>query len=114
MPRVYKILKRDAWDAAVRAGRFEGAGIDLADGYIHLSTAAQAQETARRYFSGQTGLVLVRLDAARLGGSLRWEPSRGGELFPHVYGSLDPALAEAVSEIELEPDGAPRLGVLMP
>jgi uncharacterized protein (DUF952 family) len=58
--------------------------------------------------------VLVRLDAARLGRSLRWEPSRGGELFPHVYGSLDPALAEAVSEIELEPDGAPRLGVLMP
>ena len=114
MPRVYKILKRAEWDAAVRAGRFEGAAIDLADGYIHLSTAAQAQETARRYFSGQAGLVLVRLDAAKLGGSLRWEPSRGGELFPHVYGPLDPALAEAVSEIELEPDGAPRLGVLMP
>ena len=114
MPYVYKILRREAWDAAVRAGRFEGAGIDLTDGYIHLSTAAQAQETARRYFSGQTGLVLARFDAATLGASLRWEPSRGGDLFPHVYGPLDPALAEAVSEIELEPDGTPRLGVLMP
>jgi uncharacterized protein (DUF952 family) len=110
--RVYKILRRDEWDAAVRAGRFEGAAIDLADGYIHLSTAAQAQETARRHFSGQTGLVLARFDAATLGASLRWEPSRGGDLFPHVYGSLDPALAEAVTEIDLDPDGTPRLGVL--
>ena len=114
MTRVYKILQRAEWDAAVAAGRFDGAAIDLADGYIHLSTAAQAPETARRYFSGQTGLVLARFDAARLGASVRWEPSRGGDLFPHIYGSLDPALAEAVSEIELEPDGTPRLGVLMP
>ena len=112
MTRIYKILKRAEWDAAVRAGRFDGAAIDLADGYIHLSTAAQAQETARRYFSGQTGLVLARFDASKLGASLRWEPSRGGDLFPHVYGPLDPALAEAVSEIELEPDGTPRLGDL--
>jgi uncharacterized protein (DUF952 family) len=110
--RVYKILKRAEWDAAVRAGRFEGAAIDLADGYIHLSAAAQAQETARRYFSGQTGLVLVRFDAAALGASVRWEPSRGGDLFPHVYGPLDPARAEAVSEIELDADGTPRLGDL--
>lgn len=114
MTRVYKILKRAEWDAAVRAGRFDGAAIDLADGYIHLSTAAQAQETARRYFSGQSGLALVRFDAARLGAALRWEPSRGGDLFPHVYGPLDPALAEAVSDIELDADGAPRLGVLTP
>jgi uncharacterized protein (DUF952 family) len=110
--KVYKILRRAEWDAAVRAGRFDGAAIDLADGYIHLSTAAQAQETARRYFSGQTGLVLVRLDVARLGAALKWEPSRGGDLFPHVYGPLDPALAEAVSEIALDGDGTPRLGDL--
>jgi uncharacterized protein (DUF952 family) len=112
VPRVYKILKRAEWDAAVRAGRFEGAAIDLADGYIHLSTAAQAPETARRYFTGQTGLALVRFEAATLGVALRWEPSRGGDLFPHVYGWIDPALAEAVTEIDLDPDGAPRLGAL--
>ena len=112
MPHVYKILKRAEWDAAVRAGRFDGAAIDLAEGYVHLSTAAQAQETARRYFTSQTGLVLVRFDAARLSASLRWEPSRGGDLFPHISGPLDPALAEAVSEIELDADGTPRLGEL--
>jgi len=112
VPRVYKILKRAEWDAAVRAGRFEGAAIDLADGYIHLSTAAQAPETARRYFTGQTGLALVRFDATALGVALRWEPSRGGDLFPHVYGWIDPALAEAVTEIDLDPEGAPRLGAL--
>ena len=114
MPYIYKILKRAEWDAAVRAGRFEGAAIDLADGYIHLSTAAQARETALRYFTGQTGLVLVRLNAAMLGASLRWEPSRGGDLFPHIYGALDPELAEAVTEIELDADGTPRLGDLPP
>ena len=112
MTRIYKILKRAEWEAAVRAGRFDGAAIDLADGYIHLSTAAQAQETARRYFSGQTGLVLVRLDAAKLGAAVRWEPSRGGDLFPHIYGSIDPALAEAVTDIELDADGTPRLADL--
>ncbi len=112
MTKVYKILKRAEWDAAVRAGRFDGAAIDLADGYIHLSTAAQATETARRYFSGQAGLVLARFDTGGLGAAVTWEPSRGGDLFPHVYGSLDPALAEAVTEIALEPDGTPRLGDL--
>ena len=112
MTRIYKILKRAEWEAAVRAGRFDGAAIDLADGYIHLSTAAQAQETARRYFSGQTGLVLVRLDAAKLGAAVRWEPSRGGDLFPHIYGSIDPALVEAVTDIELDADGTPRLADL--
>ena len=114
MTRVYKILKREEWEAAVRAGRFDGAAIDLADGYIHLSTAVQAEETARRHFAGQAGLVLARFDAAALGAGLKWEPSRGGDLFPHVYGSLDPALAEAVTDIELDADGTPRLGDLVP
>ena len=98
----------------MRAGRFEGVAIDLTDGYIHLSTAAQAPETARRHFLGQPDLVLVRLDAARLGPALRWEPSRGGDLFPHLYGPLDPALAEAVTPIHLAADGAPILGELIP
>ena len=114
MTRVYKILKADAWAAAQRAGRFEGAGIDLADGYIHLSTAAQAPETARLHFAAQSNLVLLRIDADALGAALRWEPSRGGQLFPHLYGPLDCALVDAATPIDLDPDGAPRLGVLPP
>jgi uncharacterized protein (DUF952 family) len=112
--RVYKILKRDDWAAAQRAGRFEGAAIDLADGYIHLSTAAQASETARLHFAGQAGLVLLRIDAAALGAGLKWEPSRGGQLFPHLYGPLDCALVEAATPIPLGADGTPQLGELAP
>ncbi len=114
MTRVYKIVSRAEWDAAVRAGVFKGAAIDLKDGYIHLSTAAQAPETARLHFAGQSGLVLVRLEAGRLGGALRWEPSRGGQLFPHLHATLDPSLAEAVTNIALDADGTPQLGELAP
>jgi uncharacterized protein (DUF952 family) len=110
--RVYKILAADAWAAPTRAGRFEGAGIDLADGYIHLSTARQAPETARLHFAGQANLVLLRIDADRLGAALKWEPSRGGQLFPHLYGALDCALVEAVAPVPLGPDGVPQLGEL--
>ena len=112
MAHVYKILKVDAWTGAERAGRFEGAGVDLADGYIHFSTAAQAPETARLHFAGQADLVLLRIDADALGDALKWEPSRGGQLFPHLYEPLGCALVEAVTPIPLDPDGTPRLGVL--
>jgi uncharacterized protein (DUF952 family) len=112
MVRVYKILKRAAWEAAKRAGRFDGAGVDLADGYIHLSTAAQAPQTARLHFAGQADLVLLRLGADRLGAALKWEPSRGGQLFPHLYGPLDCSLVEAVSDIPLDAAGVPQLGPL--
>jgi len=112
--RVYKILAADAWAAAARAGRFDGAAIDLTDGYIHLSTAAQAPETARLHFAGQAGLVLLRIDADRLGAALKWEPSRGGQLFPHLYGPLDCALVEAVTPAPLGADGVPQLGDLLP
>jgi len=114
MTFAYKIVSHLEWDAAVRAGIFKGAAIDIQDGYIHFSTAAQAAETARRHFARQEGLVLVRIDVARLGPALRWEPSRGGDLFPHLYGPLDPALAEAVTPIPLAADGAPQLGELPP
>ncbi len=110
--RVYKILAGSAWAAAKAAGRFEGAAIDLRDGFIHLSTAAQAQETARLHFAGEAGLVVLRLDAARLGEALRWEPSRGGQMFPHLYGLLDCALVEAVTPAPLGEDGIPQLGEL--
>ena len=112
MSLVYKILSRAAWQAAEAKGRFDGAPIDLKDGYIHLSTAAQAQETADKHFHGQPDLVVAAFEADDLGEALRWEPSRGGQLFPHLYGPLDPALAKSVTEAPLGPDGAPRLGAL--
>jgi uncharacterized protein (DUF952 family) len=111
MSRLYKILSRAAWDEAVARGRFDGAAIDLKDGYIHLSTEAQAQDTARLHFKGQADLVLVALSAEALGPALKWEPSRDGQLFPHLYGPLDPGLALDVRDIPLGPDGAPRLGL---
>jgi uncharacterized protein (DUF952 family) len=110
--RVYKIVSRAAWDEATAQGRFDGAAIDLKDGYIHLSTGAQAQDTARLHFKGQTGLVLVALLVEALGDALKWEPSRGGQLFPHLYGPLDPALALDVTDLLLDSSGAPQLGPL--
>lgn len=85
---VYKIFRRTEWDALATRGETLGAPVDLADGYIHLSTAAQVTETAARHFAGESDLVLVALDSARLGAALRWEPSRGGQLFPHLYRPL--------------------------
>jgi len=110
--RIYKILPRAAWEAAHRAGRFEGSPVDLADGYIHFSTAAQAQETAERHFRGQPDLVVLALEAADLGEALRWEPSRGGQLFPHLYGALAAGLVRAVTEAPLDAAGVPQVGVL--
>src|SRR5262249_18449111 len=89
LSRIYKILPRSEWETASAAGRFQGSAVDRRDGYIHFSTAAQAQETARRHFHGQAGLVVLELEADDLGQALRWEPSRGGDLFPHLYGVLD-------------------------
>ena len=85
---VYKIFRRPEWDALRADGVTAGAPIDLRDGYVHLSTAAQVTETAARHFAGESDLVLVALDADALGESLRWEPSRGGALFPHLYRAM--------------------------
>lgn len=85
---IYKIFRAPEWEALTRAGETDGAPVDLADGYIHFSTATQAPETAAKYFAGVEGLVLVACDAERLGADLRWEPSRGGALFPHLYRRL--------------------------
>ena len=109
MSLIYKILPRTAWAEALAQGRFDGSPIDLQDGYIHFSTADQAQETAARHFRGQADLVVVAVEADALGQALRWEPSRGGQLFPHLYAPLDPALALGVAEASLGPDGVPRL-----
>jgi uncharacterized protein (DUF952 family) len=85
---IFKILRRPEWDAFRAAGATAGAPVDLADGYIHLSTAEQVAQTAARHFAAESDLVLVAVDPARLGPALRWEPSRGGALFPHLYRPL--------------------------
>jgi uncharacterized protein (DUF952 family) len=102
---IYKILPATLWAEAERDGVFRGAGIDLKDGYIHFSTAAQATETARLHFAGQDGLVLVAVDARALGPAIRWEPSRGGALFPHLYGTLPLAQVLWAKPMPLGADG---------
>jgi len=85
---VFKIMRADEWTALQRNGRSSGAPIDLADGFVHLSSEDQVVETARRHFDGAPGLHLLAFDAEALGDALRWEPSRGGALFPHLYRKL--------------------------
>ena len=85
---IYKIVPESLWHKARETGFFEGAPIDIKDGFIHFSTAAQAVETARLHFAGQSGLLLVAVDGEALGAELVFEPSRGGDLFPHLYGRL--------------------------
>ncbi|MCA3561981.1 MAG: DUF952 domain-containing protein [Aestuariivirga sp.] len=98
---LYKILPAPLWREARTRGRFEGSAADHRDGFIHLSTAAQMRETAARHFPGQEDLVLVGFREEDLAG-LTWEPSRGGDLFPHVYGTIDPALAVSEDALLLE------------
>lgn len=102
---IYKILSETDWHAAERVGLFAGAGIDVQDGYIHFSTAEQAQETAAKHFAGQSGLVLVAVDAEKLGAGIKWEVSRGGALFPHLYGTLPTRSVLWVKPLPLGADG---------
>jgi uncharacterized protein (DUF952 family) len=103
---IYKILSVAEWGSARRAGTFAGSAVDRADGYIHFSTAAQARETAAKHFAGQTDLLLLTVDPRRCPAeSLRWEPSRGGALFPHLYAALDIVCVIAVDELPLGEDG---------
>ena len=88
MAIIYKLCSAALWREAEQAGVFAGSAIDHADGYIHFSTAAQVAETASLYFRGEDDLMLVAVDGGRLGPALRYEASRGGALFPHLYASL--------------------------
>jgi len=106
MTTVYKIITADLWRAAEDSGVFTGAGIDLNDGFIHLSTAAQARRTAQLYFAGQNNLVLVAVDGTRLGDALKYEPSRDGDLFPHLYGPLPLTAVQWVRPLPLGADDA--------
>jgi uncharacterized protein (DUF952 family) len=109
LSRIYKILPRREWEAAQAQRRFDGSAIDRQDGFIHFSTAEQAQETARRHFAGQEDLVVLAVEAGDLGAALRWEPSRGGDLFPHLYAHLETAQVRAVAEAPLGADGVPQV-----
>jgi uncharacterized protein (DUF952 family) len=102
---VYKICPASLWREAERAGVFRGSEADRRDGFIHFSSAAQVAETAAKHFAGQADLVLVRVDATKLGNRLKWEPSRGGALFPHLYGDLDLMSVTRVDPLPLGPDG---------
>jgi uncharacterized protein (DUF952 family) len=105
MALLYKICPEALWREAERAGVFTGAPVDARDGFIHLSTAAQVRETADKHFAGQDGLLLIAVEADALGPHLRYEPSRGGQLFPHVYGPLPLAAVRWARPLPLGPDG---------
>ena len=116
MSLIYKLLSKAEWLQAQAAGAFTGSAVDLADGYIHFSTGAQAQETARRYFSGQSDLMVLAIDtdalASDLQASLRWEPSRGGDLFPHLYKPLPVDAVLKAWAVALDGEGVPLMGDL--
>jgi uncharacterized protein (DUF952 family) len=101
---IYKLLTVQEWQAAKEAGEFAGSAFDQADGFVHFSTAEQVVQTAALHFTGQRGLAMLTVDADDLGEALRWEPSRGGDLFPHLYAPLK--VSAVVAEVDL-PDGIP-------
>jgi uncharacterized protein (DUF952 family) len=103
---VYKVATADAVAAARDAGRFPAMPVDLDDGFVHFSTAAQLPDTLRLYFAGQENLVLLAVRSHDLGGALVWEPSRGGQLFPHAYGDVSPAVVAWTAVISVAPDGS--------
>ena len=105
MTVIYKICPTMLWREAERLEHLHGSEVDLRDGFIHFSSAAQVKETAAKHFGGHRDLVLLHVDAASLGDRLKWVPSRGGALFPHLYGNLDPAVVIKVDALPLGPDG---------
>src|SRR5579863_7748786 len=106
---VYKVMSAAEAQQMQRDGVFHGSPADIADGYIHLSCGSQLAETLDKHFSGVEGLVLAAVDLLRLGDTVRWEPSRGGQLFPHIYGPLPIGAVVSVGAVERTADGAVRL-----
>ena len=105
MRTIFKLCRASEWAEAERAGTFLGSPVDLRDGYIHFSTAEQVADTAARHFAGVDGLALLAVDADTLGSALRWEPSRGGALFPHLYGPLPVASVLWMRALPLDASG---------
>lgn len=106
---VYKVMSEAEHQQMRRDGVFRGSPVDLQDGYIHLSCRSQLAATLDRHYRGVAGLMLVAVDLSRLGDTVRWEPARGGELFPHIYGRLPVAAVVAVAAVERDADGTVRL-----
>ena len=102
---IYHMCRREEWDAARAKGEYAGSSQDIADGFIHFSTAGQLPESARRHRARQAGLVVIAADPAALGPALRWEPSRSGALFPHLYGALPVSAVAWVRDLPLGADG---------
>jgi len=102
---IYKILPERSWLEAVTRGSFGGSPVDEEDGFIHFSTALQVRDTAAKHFAGVTDLVIVAVSAAALGAQLRWEPSRGGDLFPHLYAALPMAAVRWFEPLPLDRAG---------
>ncbi|MFN3535864.1 MAG: DUF952 domain-containing protein [Brevundimonas sp.] len=111
MTPVHKILTASDWDAVPPGGAWGGSDVDRADGFIHLSTDAQLHETARKHYAGQNGLMILTLDAdhAPLKALIRWEPSRGGALFPHIYGDLRAEWVMTARRASVDADGVLRI-----
>ncbi|MGH6738637.1 MAG: DUF952 domain-containing protein [Bradyrhizobium sp.] len=114
MPTIYKILPRYLWRDAERDGVFRGSQVDIKDGFIHFSTAVQAVETAAKHFAGERDLVLLSVDVGLLGAALKWELSRGGALFPHLYGDLDLGAVLRADPLPLGEDGTHQFPPLEP
>ena|SRR5580692_9280063 len=112
MALIFKIVAAEEWRDAEVAGVFRGSAVDRQDGYIHFSTAEQAPETAARWFAGRDDLVLAAVEADALGAALRWEPSRGGALFPHLYGELPLSAIAWARALLLGADGRHVVGDL--
>ena len=102
---IFHVCKRAEWDAAEREGVYRGSSQDAADGFIHFSSRVQVAASVGKHRKGQADLVLVSVDAARVSGALRWEPSRGGQLFPHLYGVLSLSAVIRIDPLPLGPDG---------
>jgi uncharacterized protein (DUF952 family) len=114
MPTLYKICPAPLWREATCDGVYRGSEHDIRDGFIHFSTAGQVAETAAKHFAGQDDLLLIAVEAAKLGAALKWEPSRGGALFPHLYGELDLNAVLEVVPLPLAADGRHVLPLLDP
>ena len=112
MSKIYKILPKTEWDAARAVGTFAGSAVDLQDGFIHFSSGEQAQETAAKWFAGQADLVLLTVEIDDADPALKWEVSRGGAAFPHLYRSLRLDEVKAERSLALDAAGVPIIGEL--
>lgn len=104
-PIAYKLVAREEWETAIAAGPYGGSDVDRADGYIHLSGADTLNETARKYYAGQADLLLLEVDLGRLDDTVVWEPSRGGALFPHIYGTLPASAVRTARALVVDDSG---------